>query len=173
MTGTEIKALAESYVDDNISDADALMWLNAWLNRLGTEANSIASIVLNITNTASWINLPTGFLAVIEIVDTEDYSFADYKIRNGQIKLNSIGEYTLWYSKKPATMASITDTPDTHVLLHSPAALFVAGQYKFKDDDENPDAMRLMNFYEIEKKEALWQIYNPQQDNSAYIKVVE
>lgn len=174
MTGTQIKALAETHVDDTIEDADALLWLNeCQIEDLGVDARVLESAEIVVTSTTTWYDLPVDFLAMNEIETSTGAEYTgSYKIRGGKIRFSTTGTFTLWYYKIPAELTALTETPEAHILLHRPLALFLAARFKSMDDDENPDAARLMRDYEHKKNHALYQIDNPRLDGTAAIKEV-
>jgi hypothetical protein len=55
MTGTQIKELAETHVDDTIDDSDALRWINECTGLdLGTEAQFIKTSTVAVTDAISF-----------------------------------------------------------------------------------------------------------------------
>lgn len=174
MTGTQIKTLAQSYIDDTIEDTDALLWLNECLAvDLGIDARALVSTSITAADTTAWYDLPADFIAIYEVEnsDGEEYS-GDYRERNKKVRFDVTGTYTVWYWKLPTEVSALTDTPGAHTLLHRPMALFLGARFKQKDDDENPDAARLMAEYQQKKRHALTQINGPLQDGSFVIEVV-
>ena len=163
MTGEQIKALAESLVDDTIDSLNALAWLNECLiSDLGEEARQEAGAVVAAVSTSDWYDLPPDIIAVSEIEDAAGNSYGGaYRVRNGKIRFYTAGTYTVWYARRPAEMTTLTAAPEAHVLLHRPMALFLAARFKSREDDENPDAARLMNEYREKKRHALQQIDSP------------
>ena len=175
MTGTQIKTLAETYLDgDTIADTDAISWINeCMIEDLGVDNRYLKSVAITTTDTTTWKDLPADFLAVygIDLIDGSEYA-GSYRIRSGKILFPFASTFTVWYYALPAEITALTETPQTHSLLHKAISLFLASRYKYKDDDENRDAGRLMVEYEQKKRHALIQIDNPVQDSSPVIRVV-
>lgn len=163
MTGEQIKALANSFVDDTLDNLDALGWLNECLiGDLGAEARLTGSAVINAVSTSTWYDLPEDMIEITEIEDASGNGYRGaYRVRDGKIRFYTAGTYTVWYYKRPGEMSTLTEEPGAHVLLHRPIALFLASRFKSKEDDENPDAVRLMNEYREKKRNALVQIDTP------------
>jgi len=175
MTGTQIKTLAETQLDgDTIGDADAISWINeCMIEDMGVDARYLKSVGITTTDTTTWKDLPADFLAVygIDVSDGSEYE-GSYRVRNGKILFPFAGTFTVWYYALPAEITALEETPQTHPLLHKVISLFLASRFKSDDDDENPDAQRLMAEYEQKKRHALIQIDNPVRDSSPVIKVV-
>ena len=174
MTGTQIKALAESHIDDDtIDDGDALLWLNeCQAEDLGSEARVLDSEDIVVTDTAAWYALPADLLVITEVEKGGEEYTGSYRLRGQKIRFSETGTFTVWYYRLPAEIVALTEAPEAHILLHRPMALFLASRFKSKDDDENQDAARLMGEYRQKKEHALWQIDNQQQDGSDTVKVV-
>lgn len=161
MTGEQIRILADSFVDDNLDTLDALGWLNECLDELGSEARQAGSVVINAASTTEWYDLPGDLIEITEVEDGQGNYGGAYRVREGKIRFYTAGTYTVWYYKRPGEMETLTDEPEAHVLLHRPMALFLASRFKSKEDDENPDAARLMNEYKEKRRKALEQIDSP------------
>ncbi|MEG6513163.1 hypothetical protein V6C32_14740 [Desulforamulus ruminis] len=175
MTGTQIKSLAETHLDgDIITDSDAITWINeCQIEDLGLDARVSNSVNITVTDTTIWQNLPNQFLAVDEVRDINDSEYeGGYVLRNGKIRFDQKGTFTVWYWELPIELTALTETPQAHILLHRPIALFLASRFKSQDDDENQDAFRLMSEYEQKKSHALYQIDNPLQDAYPVIRMV-
>jgi hypothetical protein len=174
MTGIQIKTLAETHLDgDTIADADALAWINECVvGDLGRDSYSLKSATLVQSDTTTWNDLPADFGSVHEIeYDNQEYT-ENYRIRGSKILFQEAGTFTLWYYAIPAEITALTETPGTHQLLHKVISLFLASRFKSQDDDENQDAIRLMNEYTIRKKNTLIKLGSPMQDSSPVIEVV-
>lgn len=173
MTGTQILSLASSYVDDTIPNSDAILWINAWLSRLGMDARVYNSTTIDSVDINTWYDLPSDFLAVSEIEDSSGNEYVySYQIRNNKIKFSYSDTVTIWYYKISDQLTVLSNTPDAHPLLHSAAALYLSSRFKSMDDDENPDAYRLMQEHEVEKNNALAQIDNPYRNSYPTIRMV-
>lgn len=182
MTGTQIKTLAETLVDDTLTDANVIQWINKCQNEdLGPEARKLSNVSITVTDTTVWNDLPVDFLAVKEIINGSDTDFDNeytgkYKIRGAKILFDVAGTFTLWYWALPTAVTALTDTPEAHTLMHYPMAIYVAAQHRFleadADTEESNDGARLMIEYQNAKKKALYRIDYPEQDGTLAIKVV-
>lgn len=178
MTGTQIKTQAEALIDDIIADANVILWINECQSEdLGHDARKLGSASIAVADTSLWYDLPTDFLVVEEIVDSDDEEYTgEYKIRGTKIKFDTAGTWTLWYWGLPDAVTALTETPQAHTLMHYPIAIFVAAQHRALEADADPeelnDHVRLMSLYERAKEKALYMIDNPEQDGSFSIRVV-
>jgi hypothetical protein len=152
MTGSEIKLLAESYVDDEIEDSTALMWLNEWLYQFADDAEVYSDTTMTASNTTTFYALPSDFSDIAAItVDGADYG-GYYTIFNGKIRFASAGIFAITYKAIPAVLTAMSGTPAVHPLLTQTGALWLAMRFKQMDDDENQDANRLR--FEFDKQKA-------------------
>lgn len=170
MTGKEIKAHAERHTEyDQIQDNFALAMINECiLMDLGKDACAIGTAEIEVGRDA-WHDLADDVLEIFEIAKKgreEPYlgrmygaSYqGDYDIKEGQIRFPQAGAYAISYYRVPAPMDSLNDIPAVHAALHYPMSLYVAARFKAYDDEENPDAQRLMNDYFMYREKALNEI---------------
>jgi len=155
MTVTEIKALAESYVDDIIEDEDAILWTNECLQfQYATESEvyDVATIDASDPNTATPIPDNLGEIEEIRYGDGSLYR-GSYRFVAGRIVFAASGIYGVTYKAIPGRVTALSDRPAVHALLVPTLALWMAMRYKQKDDDENPDANRLR--FEFDKQKSM------------------
>ena len=177
MTGIEVLALAESYVDDDIDQDDFVSWVNECYLEMGSDARVFDDTTLTIADSDTWYALPDDFVAVKEIDDYPESGW--YTVRDDKIKCDQTGAYNLHYSRQPVKLKAtdmdedLDDYPvlDVHPRLGPAVACFAASRFRFKDEDRVYDAQRLMGEYEAKKILALRQIDNPEQDGSFLIGV--
>jgi len=184
LTGLQLIALANRHVDDDIENIDGIDWINECLITLGEDAKVFDTAEVVITNTKTWYDLPANIVRIHEFEDSNgDPSYVNYVIRNGKVKVDTLGTYSIYYAKLPAeiipedsTDAKITialsSEIDCHKMLQNAVALFVASRFKSFDDDENRDAARLMQEYELRKAQALKQINDLDNYNNFSIRVM-
>lgn len=178
MTGTQIKTLAETFVDDTIDANNALAWINeCQISDLGEDAKATDSVTIAVTNTSTWYNLPADFIAVSDIEDSSGNEYqGTYRIRSGQILFPVEKTFVLHYYKMPTELTALTETPEAHILLHRPMALFVASRHRAleadADAEELADSVRLMNEYQIKKRKAITQINSSEWGGLPRIEVV-
>lgn len=155
MTGLEIKTLAESFTDDVIENADALIWINECLNDLSINGAYTNSTTITVEDDSLFYELPSDFLQLLFVLkDGEEYN-GFYYVFGNMIRFSEKGEYTVWYRAMLSELSSLADNLQCNQVFHKIISLFVASRYKSKDDDENADALRLMNEYERKKRDIL------------------
>ena len=165
MTGTEILAMANLHTEgDTIGDIEALKFINEWLLMdMGQDAGITDSE--NIVAVAdTWHNLPSDFIEATEILKDgkpywgkfygQDYQ-GDYDIRNGQIRFPYPSIFTVYYVRRPAAIAVLTDIPEVNDVFHYPCSLYVAYRFKYYDDEDSNDAKRLRTEYDFYKDKAI------------------
>lgn len=168
MTGTEIQTQANYHTEGDTVDAtSALKFINECLIMdLGKDAKVVATATPIAAVADTWYALPADLLEIFEIIESgEDYPYFGnmygesfrgiFDVRDGYIRFPVNGTFTIKYYKVPAAIAALTDTPAVHTLFHYPISLYVASRYKSYDDEENADAVRLMNEYQVFKQKAI------------------
>ena len=166
MTGTEIVTLAEHHTEAETIPADfALSIINECiLMDLGKDVRAVASVVVMDASEDAWQTLADDVLEIFEITEQgEDAPYwgfmygqayrglFDYK--EGKIRFPETGSYTVHYFKVPDAIAALSETPNVHAALHWPMSLYLAARFKSYDDEENPDARRLLGeFYQYRAK---------------------
>jgi hypothetical protein len=152
MTGSDIKLLAESYVDDTIDDATALLWLNEWLYQFADDSEVYETTTITAADTVTGYAIPDDLSDIVAITkDGIDYT-GSYSIRAGYIRFSQAGTFVITYKAIPAPLTAMSGTPDIHPMLTQTGALWLAMRFKQADDDENPDANRLR--FEFDKQKA-------------------
>lgn len=145
MTALEIAAMAGSlYLDEDITADDAFITsaLDAALSQLPAAAYPEAEAAVSAV-AGTWYTLPTDLVEIVEIKADGAPYYGDYDFRSGRIRFAEDGQYTVVYRKLPASISSMTDTPQVPGAYGPALACWMAGYYKCRDDDENPDGLRL------------------------------
>ena len=158
MTGTEIKSLAESYLDgESIDNSVALLWLNEWLSDIGPDCGKLGTLDLTVTDATQWFDLPSDYVDMDSIDCNGIHSGVSYEVRDSKIRLGYEGAFRVYYRRMPASMLYITAVPDCDGVLHGSGAMFLAMRYKVMeaDDENNPYANRLSNEYQHVKELAV------------------
>lgn len=149
MTGSEIRALAESYVDDTIPDEDALLWINEYL----TEPELIEAFrkteeqSLTVADSDTWYDRTSGHLSVVYIADSSGYEYkTPIEFNHDRTKLRGMtaDTYIITSLILPTAMTALTETPDVHELFHRPLAAYMASKFKLAEYPEDKDGLRLM-----------------------------
>ncbi len=155
-------ALTENWLDETLDESEVLVWGNWFLRRTVNDSlwqdadtdyeNSVAD---------TWYSLPTDFIRVVEIKDSNDMNYSDYSytIKNGKIKFAADGSYTLTYVQYPTALASVaSDVPLPDSYLY-PMAEFMVFKFYNKDNDDKDRKEQAME-YESRYKGTLKEIYD-------------
>lgn len=142
MTGKEIKDYAESYLDEQIDDVDALRAINRALNLLGDTA--LVNDTQEYDNVAAnvWLDLPADLINVVFVEEGASTKFTDYEVLNLKIRFKKSGSYKVYYRRLPRPIDSIFDTPEIHPAYHQCLVTYLSGWWRIKDDDESPDGLK-------------------------------
>lgn len=151
MTVSEIGALAERlFLYEPIDDDDFLVKAVSQGQRLlPVVAYREASVNINIAEGEenTWKDLPADFVQATEITESgEAYSL--YTIRDGKIRFQDSGTYSVRYRKYPAELAAVTNSPEVREAYHPVLARYVAAQYQLAvAGDQNSYALTMQEFY--------------------------
>jgi hypothetical protein len=149
MTGTEIQALAESYIDDSIEDGDALLWMNHFLQEpeLIDVFRETEDQELTVADADTWYARTSGHLAIVRIINDDDEVYegkVEFDYARTQILLDTADTYTITSIVMPDALSALSGTPDVNTVFHRAMALYIAGKYKLQDNDQNADGLRLV-----------------------------
>lgn len=150
---------------DAIDSIIALKYINEWLLMdLGGDAGMVDSVAIVVAAADEWLDLPVDFIEEIEITRDgkpyrgkyygRDYQ-GDYDIRNGKVRFPNSGTYVVHYIRRPAPLVNINSAPEVNAVFHYCASLYVAMRYKYHDDEENQDAVRLRQEYDYYRDKAV------------------
>lgn len=146
MTVSEILQLAGYHVDDIIDAVDGgIAWLNEGLSALGANALLFGTTTIDALEVGTFYPLPANALDVMKVLDAAGDYYLGYNCQGNNISFADAGTYTVTYRRLPAPVSAVSDTPEVHQAFHPVLALFVASRFKSRNDDENPDSVRLMN----------------------------
>ena len=148
MTAAEVLTLAGKHVDDELVFDVCVDWLNEAQETLGADAGVFGINTVVASESTTFYNFAVSGhqpLDVLEVLDTDMELYTDFDVRAGQIRFADAGTYSVTYRRLPAEISASGQTLEGHALFKPALALFVASRFKSQDDDENPDAARLMN----------------------------
>jgi hypothetical protein len=148
MTGTDIVARAQRYVDDTIDSDDALVAINEAIDKLGDLGLIYESANITAGTANGWYPLPVDMTSLVSVSDGNGNNYEDFQQRGLEIHFSASGVYTVFYRKHPEGIAVLTETPPVHVSYHDTLCTYLKGWFKLKDDDESPDGLRLMSQFE-------------------------
>lgn len=155
VTAAEILALAGKLVDEDTIDfaEGGREWLNEGLTKLGKDAYKKSTTTIAAA-ARTWYDLPGDALVVDEVLDAGGKPYEDYDVAGGQIRFADAGTYSVTCRRLPAAVTAKTATPEVHAAFHPVLALFVAGRYRTKEADADPEevaeAARLMGEFNSE-----------------------
>jgi hypothetical protein len=162
-------------IDENISDEDFIVTtLNDFQDDIAQKLAPVGTVTINaVANT--WTDLPADLISM-HIDEDGNYCVSKsgtvvkvFEFRElypkRQINFCESGAYEVLYDRAPTEINDITDSPDMHPYLHGLGKLFLASRYKSRDDDENTDALRLMQEYETKKKQRIGVLMHPSGDS--------
>jgi len=161
LTGEQILIQAETWTEgDDIDDITGKSLINECLQMdLGKKAMVIDSQVVTISEANTWTAITNNILEILWI-EKSDQSYPYYgrrygqefdgvfEYRQGYIMFPVTGTFTLWHLRMPNPIANLTETPEVHSALHYPIAMYVAARWKYWDDEENPEYVKLLAQYQ-------------------------
>lgn len=146
VTGEQIKAAAERYIDEPLDVTVALEGINQALVWLGDRASLWGEVTIQAA-ADTWYDLPNDCLGVLEVRPASG-QVREFEKRDNRIRFSADDAYTIRYRKLPPEMNSLTEEPAVHKAFHRVLVLGLAAWWKLKDDDENADGLRLLAKFE-------------------------
>lgn len=159
MTGTDIKTLAEAEVDDTIETADVIQFVNSCLLEFADSFRKTSTQTITVSDATLWAARTAGHYSIVKITeDGEDYTGEfelDYDRTN--IRFDAEGTFVVTSLILPAAITAITDTIAVNAVFEPAIGRYVAAFFKRKDNDQNPDGLRMAQEAEklIQKASAL------------------
>lgn len=139
-TAEDIKALAEAEVDDVLEDEDVVQNINSCFMEF---AEQFRKTTTNHINGGEWAE-HTG-LAVVKITQNGvDYT-GSFELSHDrtQIYIPHPGAYVVTSLVVPELITDIMDEVPVHDVFQAGIARYVGGLFKLKDNDMNPDGIRM------------------------------
>ena len=96
-TGNDIKALAESIVDDTLIEEDVIENINMALLEFAEVFRKTDTQEITVTDTDAWTDRTAGHLAVLKITIGQDYSRGMLTLTDDRARLSP-----KWVHTKPA-----------------------------------------------------------------------
>lgn len=95
----------------------------------------------------TWYDLPTDCANIIEVIDTDDYEYDRYLVRNFQVSFPDANTYTLYHTVFPAKLTGINDAIPLLDVCEDLCAKYLAGRYLFsaKDPDTKQGGYQMFN----------------------------
>ncbi len=164
-TTASAKVLAESWFDDVIDEYLVLIWGNEFLQRIASNklwADNTQAFPSSVAGT--WYSLPEGFIKTVKVEDSNELDYKGYAIKNGKIKFELDGSYTLTYTQYPSAITSLTANISLPDVLQYPLAEFFA--FKYYNVANNDSNKKISSEYEQRYKASLKNIYGNMELNS-------
>jgi|GEM_PF-4309932 hypothetical protein len=155
------QTLAESWFEDELDDALVLIWGNEFIQRIVNDKVWVETTYdLDDVVADTWTALPAAFVRFVSLTeDTYDTDYASYEVKNGKIKCEDAGDYTLTYIPYPADLATIATTVPLHDAFKYPMAEFLVFRY-FKIELDDDDSYNASTEYEYRYLSSLKAIYD-------------
>lgn len=106
----DIKTRAQKFLPSNytITDADAYEWANDAINDVGSDA-SVEGLHIYAATADVKYSLPSDFVDVVKVFDSDGDEYTDYEIANGYIEFGTDDTYELWHRRLPGPLTHKQD----------------------------------------------------------------
>jgi len=165
-TITNAKTLADSWTDETIDSAKALIWGNEFIQNEVDSRAWTESTAEFVATADTWYNLPVttpadeeeetpaiaGFIRTVLVKNDDGDEYSGYTIRNKKIKFAATDTYTLTYIGYPADLADITTDVPLQDAFKYPLAKFLMFKHlstEYDDEDMKPEAERYRQEYSL------------------------
>lgn len=154
MTGEKLRTEAIRYNGFNITEDDAIAYLNESLRRLGDMGLVYGQIDVSAQAGVGYA-LPPDLLHVVR-VETQGsrLPYDGFRMVADEILFNRNGDFTIYARRMPSPMEFIDEEPDVPVLFHNALLLFLRGMTKLQDDETSQDGHMLVQQFEEEAAKA-------------------
>lgn len=159
--------LAESWFEEELDSAQCLIWANEFLRRKASNKLWSESTEDYADKSAdTWYDLPTDFFMTVKVLDENDVTYENCRMRNGKIMFASDGTYELTYVQYPEALSDTdtTDFPLPDAFLYPLAEFLIFRFYNQELDDE--DSKNSAMEYEGRYLSSLKEIYSRMQINT-------
>lgn len=186
-TITDAKTLADSWTDETIDAAKALLWGNEFIqNEVDSRAWTESEAEFEAT-ADTWYALPVvtaateeepaiaGFIRTVLVKNDDGDEYSGYTIRNKKIKFAATDTYTLTYVGYPADLADITTAAPLQDTFKYPMAKFLLFKHlstEYDDEDMKPEAERYRQEYLMGLKKIYDQMEMDSENESFRVKAI-
>lgn len=146
-TGYNLVKAAETFTeDDSIKSANGLLWINEFLDILGSDAMIYSTQDYVSSTSKTWYNLPITCDSVHRVdeysgasmLDSEfEDKYAGYEVLDTKIKFSDDGHYRLRFFIKPTKLTAITENVVIDESFYMALKLYVAYRQLTFDDEDN------------------------------------
>ena len=132
--------------DDKIKSANGVIWINEFIDILGSNAmiyssydyvDSIAKIWYDLPATCNDIYMVDEYLNSSMLDSDFQYEYIRYHVLNNRIKFSDDGNYRIHYFTNPIKILAVTDEVDIDDSFYLPLKLYVAYRQLTFDDADN------------------------------------
>lgn len=144
-TASTIKTIAEAEIDYTLTNADVVQNINSCLIEFVEHFRKTATqTVTAVADT--WNNRTSGHLAIVKVTaDGDDYTGGfELSYDRSQILFDDAGTYVVTSLIIPGTLTDISDAVPVHDVFQAAIARYVGALFKLKDNDQNPDGLRML-----------------------------
>ncbi len=145
-TGTDLKTMIESEIDDTLDTADVVQNVNACLLEHTEEFRKTGDQTVTVADSAVFYARTAGHLAVVKIADSagDEYK-GEWELNHDRtkIRIGETGTFTVTSLITPAFIAAVGDTIGVHDAFKLGMAKYIGACFKLKDNDQNKDGLRM------------------------------
>ncbi len=144
MTGSEIRAAAQRYVDELIDPDDALVALNQAIAKLADMALVYSETQIQDAAAKAWYPLPANLTYLVHVLDADGNRYNAFDTVDGLISFTDGGTYTIRYRRPPARLMDLGQTPELHESYHPCLVDYLIGWWELQQDNKSTDGQRHM-----------------------------
>ncbi len=145
-TGSDLKTLAQAEIDDSLEDVDIIQNVNACLLEFAELFRKTATQSITVTDTNAFITRTDGHLFVVKITDSVGNNYnGEWEVSHdrAQIRIGETGTFTVTSLIIPTFITAIGNTIGVHDVFRLGMSRYIGGLFKSKDNDLNPDGLRM------------------------------
>ncbi|HWR54904.1 MAG TPA: hypothetical protein VN462_00230 [Negativicutes bacterium] len=144
-TGDDVKALAESFIDDSLIDTDVIENINLALLEFASSFRITGNQEVTVGDVEAWYPRTGGHLAINGVTCNGKEYMGKFELSydRGMIRFPAAGVYVITSVAAPSPVASMEDLIGVNDVFKPGIAEYVGACFKAKDNDQNPDALRM------------------------------
>jgi hypothetical protein len=145
-TGNDVKTMAEAIIDDELIETDAIQNLNQCLLDYADFFRKTSTQELTVTDADVWQDRTEGHLSILKVVDASGKDYIgqiELSYDRTQIRIPVVGTYTITSLVAPEAISSLDGAVAVHDLFKSGISQYVGALFKLKDNDQNPDGLKM------------------------------
>jgi len=144
-SGNDLISLIEAEVDDDLIEADVNQNVNSCLIEFADDFRKTAAQTIVVSDAGIWIERTSGHLSIVKITaDGNKYvGKVELNFDRTNVKFGEVGTYVVTSIVAPDPIISVTDVIGVNDVFKIGMARYIGGCFKLKDNDMNPDGMRM------------------------------